>query len=49
MVQEFIVFAIVGVVLFFIFRSLWRMLRPPKGGQRGPGCTGCSGGCGGSC
>lgn len=43
MLQEIISLAIVGIVLFFIGRSLVRMLRPKKGDKGCGGCSGCSG------
>ena len=43
MLQEIIALAIVGIVLFFIGRSLVRVLRPKKGDKGCGGCSGCSG------
>ncbi|WP_277086103.1 FeoB-associated Cys-rich membrane protein [Porphyromonas catoniae] len=43
MLQEIIVLVIVGIVLFFVGRSLVRMLRPRREDKRSSGCSGCPG------
>ncbi|WP_455516796.1 FeoB-associated Cys-rich membrane protein [Porphyromonas sp.] len=46
MLQEIAVFALLAVVLFFLGRALYRMLRPKKDDGKGHGgCSGCSGCC----
>ncbi|ERJ73017.1 hypothetical protein HMPREF1556_00305 [Porphyromonas sp. oral taxon 278 str. W7784] len=44
MFQNIAVALILIIVVFFIGRSLWQMLRPKKGGNGpGSGCSGCTG------
>ena len=46
MLQEIAVFILLAVVLFFLGRALYRMIRPKKEeGKRNGGCSGCSGCC----
>ena len=46
MAQEIAVLIILAIVLFFIGRALYRMLRPKKEDDKSNGgCSGCSGCC----
>ena len=40
---DVIVIAVLGIVVAFIIRSMW------KNHKNGGGCSGCSGNCGGKC
>ncbi|WP_298527370.1 FeoB-associated Cys-rich membrane protein [uncultured Porphyromonas sp.] len=44
MIQDIAVALILIIVVFFIGRSLWQMLRSKKGDNHpGSGCSGCTG------
>ncbi|WP_215493266.1 FeoB-associated Cys-rich membrane protein [Porphyromonas bobii] len=45
MTQEIAVLIILAIVVFFIGRALYRMLRPKKENDNNGGCSGCSGCC----